>query len=111
MILLIAGIVDAGPHVPAIWDGGQHKPDYTMQIAKARSQAQRAMRLLRAEPGMLARIARAINVNPQAVSQWRMVPLDRLLVVERLSGIPRERLRPDVNMIWKEPRKQNKSGG
>jgi DNA-binding transcriptional regulator YdaS (Cro superfamily) len=79
-----------------------------MQIAKARTQAHRAMRLLRDEPGLLARIARALNVNPQAVSQWRMVPLERLLVVERLSGIPREQLRPDVGMIWTEPRTEAK---
>jgi DNA-binding transcriptional regulator YdaS (Cro superfamily) len=81
-----------------------------MQIAKARAQAQRAMRLVRGQPGMLAKIARTIGVRPQAVSQWRTVPLDRLLVVEQLSGIPREQLRPDVNMIWTEPRKQNKHG-
>lgn len=76
-----------------------------MQIAKARTQAQKAMRQLRAQPGLLAKIARTAGLAPQAVSQWRMVPLERLLVVERLSGIPREQLRPDVEMIWTEPRK------
>jgi DNA-binding transcriptional regulator YdaS (Cro superfamily) len=75
-----------------------------MQIAKARDQAKRVMRRLRDEPGQLAKIARAINVNPQAVSQWRMVPLERLIAVERISGIPREELRPDVKLIWSEPR-------
>jgi DNA-binding transcriptional regulator YdaS (Cro superfamily) len=80
-----------------------------MQIAKARGQAKRAMRRLRDQPGQLARIARAINVNPQAVSQWQMVPLERLLAVERVSGIPREELRPDVKLIWSEPRTKQRA--
>lgn len=36
------------------------------------------------------------GISPQAVSQWDRVPATRVLVVERLSGVPRHELRPDI---------------
>lgn len=36
------------------------------------------------------------GVTPQAVSQWKKVPADRVLDVERITGISRHLLRPDV---------------
>lgn len=41
-------------------------------------------------------LARALGVSPQAVYQWSRVPVDRVLEVERFTGIPRGRLRPDI---------------
>lgn len=43
-------------------------------------------------------LARALNGNitPQAVSQWKKVPGDRVLEVERLTGVSRHELRPDI---------------
>ncbi|NLS02299.1 helix-turn-helix domain-containing protein [Rhizobium sp. P32RR-XVIII] len=42
-------------------------------------------------------IARSLgHLTPQAVLQWRAVPADRVLDVEKISGISRYRLRPDV---------------
>jgi DNA-binding transcriptional regulator YdaS (Cro superfamily) len=46
--------------------------------------------------GGLAAIAEPLGVTPQAVSQWNEVPSRRVLDVERLSGIPRTELRPDL---------------
>lgn len=40
-------------------------------------------------------LAAAIGVTPQAVSQWRRIPLSRVVDVEKATGIPRWRLRPD----------------
>lgn len=40
-------------------------------------------------------IAEALNVTEQAITQWRRVPINRVLDVERVSGIPRHQLRPD----------------
>ncbi len=37
-----------------------------------------------------------IGVTPQAISQWRYVPSQRVLDVERVSGVPRHILRPDL---------------
>lgn len=41
-------------------------------------------------------LAAAIGVTKQAVSQWDEVPPLRVLAVERISGVPRFELRPDL---------------
>lgn len=45
--------------------------------------------------GSLSNLARAAGVTRSAVSQWDVIPLDRVLEIERNAGIPREQLRPD----------------
>ena len=40
--------------------------------------------------------AAQLGISPQAISQWRAVPIMRVLEVEKLTGIPRHELRPDV---------------
>lgn len=49
-----------------------------------------------AAAGGQANFARLIGVTAQAVSQWEVVPPLRVLAVERVSGVPREELRPDL---------------
>ena len=46
--------------------------------------------------GGLAGLAVPLGVSIQAVSQWEEVPPLRVLAVERLSGVPRHELRPDL---------------
>lgn len=43
-------------------------------------------------------LARALtdDISPQAISQWKRVPAERVADVERATGIPRHRLRPDI---------------
>lgn len=36
------------------------------------------------------------SITPQAVSQWKCVPPKQVIAVERVTGIPRHVLRPDV---------------
>ena len=48
-----------------------------------------------------AALARALEtetekITPQAVSQWKIVPADKVLKVEAVTGISRHDLRPDV---------------
>lgn len=42
------------------------------------------------------------TITPQAVSQWDRVPAERALDVERVTGVPRHELRPD---IYPEPQR------
>lgn len=35
-------------------------------------------------------------ISPQAISQWKRVPAERVLQVERVTGVPRHELRPDI---------------
>lgn len=46
--------------------------------------------------GGTASLARALNITTQAISQWTRVPADRVIQVEKLSGVSRYKLRPDV---------------
>lgn len=43
-----------------------------------------------------AKLASMIGVTRAAVHQWRCIPLDRVLEIEEATGVPREKLRPDV---------------
>lgn len=42
------------------------------------------------------KLGRELGISRQAVEQWRMVPPGRVLAVERLTGISRYDLRPDI---------------
>lgn len=46
--------------------------------------------------GRLTEVAKACGITHSAVSQWDRVPSDRVLIVERVTGIPRAELRPDL---------------
>lgn len=45
-------------------------------------------------PGKLS--AALSSITPQAISQWRRVPSERVLAVESATGISRHDLRPDI---------------
>ncbi|MCC0806528.1 helix-turn-helix domain-containing protein [Methylobacterium sp. W2] len=51
--------------------------------------------------GSAALLARKMGVTPQAVHQWRKIPPLRVLEVERITGISRSDLRPDLYPIAK----------
>lgn len=55
-----------------------------------------ALNEARTAAGGSSAIARALGLTPQAVLQWRAVPAERVLDVEKISGVSRYRLRPDV---------------
>jgi DNA-binding transcriptional regulator YdaS (Cro superfamily) len=46
--------------------------------------------------GSKSRFARALGITPQSVQKWTRVPPYRVLVVEKATGIPRHRIRPDL---------------
>jgi DNA-binding transcriptional regulator YdaS (Cro superfamily) len=49
--------------------------------------------------GGQAHVAREIGVSPQAVLQWRLrgkVPAERVLALERITGVSRTVWRPDI---------------
>lgn len=41
-------------------------------------------------------LAKRLGISAQAISQWRRVPVERVLEVERLTGVSRHELRPDI---------------
>lgn len=46
--------------------------------------------------GKIAALAEELGISRAAVSQWPRVPPDRVLEVERITGVPKEELRPDI---------------
>lgn len=46
--------------------------------------------------GNKSELARRLGVKVQSIQQWTRIPAERVLDVERVTGIPREELRPDL---------------
>jgi DNA-binding transcriptional regulator YdaS (Cro superfamily) len=46
--------------------------------------------------GGIAELARQLGVTRQAVSLWDKIPLKHLRAVSKMTGIPRQQLRPDL---------------
>jgi DNA-binding transcriptional regulator YdaS (Cro superfamily) len=48
------------------------------------------------ERGRRVFLAAQLHIGPSALSQWSQVPAERCLDVERITGISRHELRPDI---------------
>lgn len=51
---------------------------------------------MQAEWGRKSALAVCLDLTPGAVSHWGLVPAERLLAIEKYTGIPRHQLRPDL---------------
>jgi DNA-binding transcriptional regulator YdaS (Cro superfamily) len=51
-------------------------------------------------------LARRLGISHSAVSQWTKVPAERLVEVERVTGVLREILRPDLYRPPRQPPKK-----
>jgi DNA-binding transcriptional regulator YdaS (Cro superfamily) len=49
--------------------------------------------------GSARELARLLSITHQAIAQWERVPAERMLEIERVTGIARERLRPELYRI------------
>jgi len=63
---------------------------------------------IKAAGGQLA-LADALGITQPAIAQWSQTPVMRVLEVERITGISRYLLRPDV--YGKPPRKRASRSG
>jgi DNA-binding transcriptional regulator YdaS (Cro superfamily) len=52
--------------------------------------------LASAAVGNKSELARRLGVKVQSIQQWKRIPAERVLDVERITGIPRHKLRPDL---------------
>lgn len=62
---------------------------------------EKACEMAKSNAGGPAALARALEergekITPQAVSQWKIVPADKALKVEAITGVSRHEMRPDV---------------
>lgn len=61
------------------------------QLEAMRAAAKEAVNLA----GGPTKLGNLLGISQAAVSQWEIVPLGRVKEVEKHSGVPRDRLRPD----------------
>jgi len=55
-----------------------------------------AISLIHNVRGTARRIAKACDISKEAVWNWKRVPAERVLVVSRVTKIPRHLIRPDI---------------
>ena len=46
--------------------------------------------------GSKSELAKQLGITPSSITQWKQVPAERVLQVERITGISRNELRPDL---------------
>lgn len=46
--------------------------------------------------GSINALARALEIDPAAVSRWKRIPSGRVIEIEKKVGVAREVLRPDL---------------
>lgn len=63
-----------------------------------------ALRRAITNAGGVGGLGAGLGISAQAVSQWDEVPPLRVLAVERLTGVPRHELRPDLYPVELEAR-------
>lgn len=54
------------------------------------------LKKIRTTKGLQTKLAKHLGISRQAVSDWDVVPIGRLLEVEEFTGISRAKLRPDI---------------
>lgn len=54
------------------------------------------MELLRAQRGLMTKIAADLGIERSAVAMWKSVPAKRVPEVSRITGFSRHQLRPDL---------------
>lgn len=67
---------------------------------------EKLLEYLNAERGRRLELATALEIAPSAISQWREVPINRVIAIEALTGIPRKELRPDVFAVLEPKRRK-----
>lgn len=57
---------------------------------------QDGLKIAIATAGGLRALARALGITHQSIAQWDKIPAERVPEVERVTGVPRGVLRPDL---------------
>ena len=65
-------------------------------MAKLADMANEHIRAIAQKVGGVVALSKAIGLSRTAVSQWTRVPAERIAAVERITGVPRHQLRPDL---------------
>lgn len=59
-----------------------------------------------AAAGNASELARRLGISVQSIQQWKRIPAERIVEIERVTGIPREELRPE---LYERPQRKRRS--
>jgi DNA-binding transcriptional regulator YdaS (Cro superfamily) len=68
---------------------------FQAMLVYAAMSAKQALKEAKAKAGGPSALARLLKITPQAVDQWKHIPVAQVLKVEKALGIPRHFQRPD----------------
>ena len=66
------------------------------QICEAEAIA--VMTKIREDPHLVIKIASELNIHRNSIYRWQVIPLARVVELERILNVPRETLRPDFHL-------------
>lgn len=69
--------------------------------ARMSGERDQGLALAIAKAGSIGKLARALGISQPAISAWTRVPSDRVAMVEKVTGVERHLLRPDLYQIEK----------
>jgi DNA-binding transcriptional regulator YdaS (Cro superfamily) len=49
-----------------------------------------------AAAGNKLRLAKLLGISHQSINEWRRIPAERIIQIEQVTDVPREKLRPDL---------------
>jgi len=55
-------------------------------------------RAIKAAGGLMV-LARDLKITAQSINKWKRIPRSRIVAVERVTGVPREKLAPELYRI------------
>lgn len=64
--------------------------------AKAHKRTDPGLRAALKAAGGVSALARLLKITRAAVSRWESVPVQKVVAVEKVTGVPRQRLKPEL---------------
>jgi len=74
--------------------------NHTAQTSKFAKSRNAALRAAVKEAGSIRALARQLGITHAAIRKWDRAPAERVIEIERLTGVSRKRLRPDLYEGW-----------
>jgi len=65
-------------------------------VDKSSREMDEGLKLAVEAAGGLRALARLLEISHNSIVKWNRIPADRVVEIEKLTGVARERLRPDL---------------
>ena len=65
-------------------------------MQRPRKKTPKGLRLAAEAAGGKSALCRLLGITPQSMNKWTRIPRKRIIAIERLTGVSREELAPDL---------------